>query len=134
MKYLKQYNESIRKYLKPKSEEDIKNALKKLTPNEKILRGCENNYMWLVKMGIDEGGDPSFDGNNCIWLTLMDGDYINIIKLLLDDDRVLTKAVKSGDIDHFIEVVNNELKDPRWVEYISKRIDKLFKSSTLIRL
>lgn len=120
-------HESIRQHLKPKSEEDIEDAIKHLTPTQKIYRGCEINYLDLVKRGIEEGGNPTKDhgvDDYPIWLAVIDG-HIDIVKFLLDDDRVLSKAVKDGDIDHFIEVVNNEYNDPKWIEYISKRIDKL---------
>lgn len=60
MKYLQTYNESIKQFLKPKSEEDIENSIKNLTPDEKIIQGCKYNIIWLIKQGLDEGGDPTY--------------------------------------------------------------------------
>ena len=123
----------------------------------KILKGCEYGIFKLVKQGIEEGGDPTISNNSpitlaadfnhvdivkyllsipkvdpthghnmAIWNAVQEENY-KIVKILLDDNRVLRKAVKDGDIDHFIEIVNKELKDPKWIESISKRIDKLKK-------
>ena len=134
MKYIKSYteqsnfcNESIKDFLKPKSEEEIENVLKNLTPNQKILRGCEENYLWLVKRGIEEGGNPSFAQNICIWNAVIDQNA-ELIKLLLSDDRVLIDAIKSRDIDHFYEVAYALIKDREWLTHISDKIDELSKN------
>jgi hypothetical protein len=48
MKYLKSYNEGIRDFLKPKSEEDIKKSLNNLSDMEKIYHVIEYNLFNLV--------------------------------------------------------------------------------------
>lgn len=153
-------NESIKNILKPKSNDDIEKAVKNLTPDEKILKGCENNFLWLVEKGIEEGGNPNIskngfdnssaihvaieydsidvfkflvklpeiiltDNDNSIIWTAVYEENIEMVKILLDDDLVLKKSVEDGDIDHFIELVEDEYKDDDWLDNISERIDNL---------
>jgi hypothetical protein len=50
MKHLKSYNEGIRHFLKPKSEEEINNALKNLSPNKKLKKDVYLIHYQLLKM------------------------------------------------------------------------------------
>lgn len=47
MKYLKTYNESIMDYLKPKSEDDVKNTLDNIPEDEKLSKILENDLRYL---------------------------------------------------------------------------------------
>jgi hypothetical protein len=42
-------NESIKDYLKPKSEEDINNYIKDMISDTQLLQGCQFGMLWLVK-------------------------------------------------------------------------------------
>lgn len=57
MKYLKSYNESLRDKMTPKSPDDIKRDLMKLSPEDKIVKGTHHNNKDLIIMGVEEGGD-----------------------------------------------------------------------------
>lgn len=148
-------NESIKNVLKPKPKEHLDEISNTLPPNMKILKGCEYGMLWLVIQGIQEGGDPTIsknspirlsvdnqhidiirylltipevdpsdDYNAAIWDAVQEENY-KIVKILLDDDRILKRTIQDGDIDHFIEVVHNFYKDDEWVKSISDRIDNL---------
>lgn len=75
-------NESIKNVLKPKSKDKIDDIANKLSPTDKILKGCEYGVLWLVKQGIEEGGDPTISHNAPIILAI-DNEHIDIIKYLL---------------------------------------------------
>jgi hypothetical protein len=49
------FNESIRNKMIPKSEEEISKNIEKLSVNEKLKLGVENNVEWVVKQAIEEG-------------------------------------------------------------------------------
>lgn len=87
MKYLQSYNESIRDFLKPKSEEEIVNSTENLTPYQKFYKGCLFGYLPLVKQGVESGIDPSIEGNIGIKLSSEKG-YIDVVKYLLTFKKV----------------------------------------------
>jgi len=148
MKYLQTYNESIKNVLKPKSKDDLENYSNNLDPNMKILKGCEYGVLWLVKQGIDEGGDPTINHNSPIILAI-DNEHIDIIKylltipevdpsdqynsaiwnasdnknfeivkLLLLNKKVRTKLIETDDLDYFTDII----KDNEWVINIFNKV------------
>jgi len=117
MKNLKSYNESIKDFLKPKSEEQIKNSLLDLTPLEKLYKGCVNNILWLVKQSLDEGADPSENYNFFIRYSIQFG-YLDIVKELLKDKRVDPSdynnyAIRHSSENGYLDIVKELLKDER---------------------
>lgn len=78
-------NESIRQYLKPKSEEDIIKLCQNLSKDEKLIKGCELGILSIVKQGLEEGANPK-DGI-CFSMACKYG-HIDIVKLLLKDKRI----------------------------------------------
>jgi ribosomal protein S18 acetylase RimI-like enzyme len=49
--------EGLRDKMTPRSEEDIKKNVLHLNPDNKIMKGIQQNIPYLVQLGIDEGGD-----------------------------------------------------------------------------
>lgn len=117
MKYLYTYNESIKNYLKPKSEEEINTALNNLSPSQKILKGSEHNLLWLVKQGFEEGGDPSIE-NSFALPHAVSNNNIEIVKLLLNDERTdpsktANFAVRIAAGEGFTEIFKLLMEDDR---------------------
>ena len=127
MKYIKTYNESIKGFLKPKDDNDLRNKVKSFSPNEKLLKGAEYNLLWLVEEAIEEGADPSFD-NQSAFNIACDYGNIEIVKYLLKDERVdpsdLTGFMWALESHHY-NVVKFLLKD--------KRIDPTIDENEAIR-
>jgi len=85
MKYLKTFNESIRDLMTPKSEEEIKKSLKKLSTNEKLMKASRIGILWVVKEAIEEGANiETKDNNGCTPLHHAScNGHKDIVKLLL---------------------------------------------------
>lgn len=117
-------DESVRDRMTPKSEEDIKNTIKSLQPQRKLMVGIENDMLWAVKEATEEGGrdilhqdlelEPSEDayespvvyavemGRTEIALYMIDSGY----DLHTDNNKVMKTAVRLGNlkiIDKLIE-------------------------------
>jgi len=96
-KFDKYINEGIRDLMTPKSEEDIKKKLGKLSPDDKIKIGIRNDVLWLIENGIKENGDY-YNNDVFSWACLRN--HINIVKLLLNKGlspntkHTLTSAVE----------------------------------------
>lgn len=56
MKHLKTF-EGLTDKMKPKSEEEIDEALLKMTPEEQLEKGCHDGLMWLVLKAFENGAD-----------------------------------------------------------------------------
>ena len=83
MKYLKTYNESIRHFLKPKSEEEISKKLDELNEYDKLLVACEYGMFNIIKKSESYIKELP---NNDNWLLTEASKYghIDIVKYLLD--------------------------------------------------
>ena len=87
MKYLKPYNEAAIDFLKPKSNDEILNILDKLTPEEKIKKGSDINLIWLIEIGLNEGGKPSKEDSKILpWA--IGHKYNDFVLKLLDYDKI----------------------------------------------
>lgn len=101
MKYLRLYNESIRDRMTPKSPEDIRRDLMKLSPEEKIVKGTQYNVKDLIETGVEEGGDMEIALR---WACGRKGD-VEMVKDLLNKGAdpntylALGEAVNWGHID-----------------------------------
>ena len=90
MKTYKQFNESLRDKMKPKSDEDIKSALgdiDKISPFEKISKGIKHQVSWLVEQGFEESKPHIFSDDNLLSFLMnavMTGD-VEITKIILDN-------------------------------------------------
>ena len=84
MKKFNQFiNESIRDKMTPKSEDDIKKSLEKLSPKEKIEKAIKYNIIWVAQEAIDNGVD--------ITGTTKGGYHFG--------QRLLDDAIKKGHVD-----------------------------------
>lgn len=124
---LKQYvkskeniTESIKDYLKPKSEEDILSSLKDVSPNRKIILGCRKNLLWLIKKGLEEGADPSIDDNK-LFIWACENRHVDMVKNLLKDKRInpgdrrnepISTASKNGNIEIVKLLLNDHRVNP----------------------
>lgn len=117
MKYIKSFNESIKDFLKPKSKDDIINALNNLSPSEKIVKGAQYDIMWLFKNGIDEGGDPSTQDSWALSHAVSNNN-IDMVKILLNDKRtdptpISNFALRIAAGEGFVEIFNMLMNDDR---------------------
>ena len=91
MKKIKTYNnfinESLKDKLRGKSEQEILNNNKNLSPEEKLEKGAQYGFLPLVKQAIGEGIDPSVNDNYALELASEKG-HLNVVKELLKDERV----------------------------------------------
>lgn len=82
MKYLRSYNESIKDYLKPKSEEDILTSMQKLNPKQLLIKSAKYGILKGVKMAIERGANAN-DGRP-IGSASLNG-YFDIVKYLVEN-------------------------------------------------
>ncbi|MDY0270313.1 ankyrin repeat domain-containing protein [Trichloromonas sp.] len=127
MKYLKSYNESIRHLLKPKNDEEINKKLDNLNPQQKLEKGCEYDQLWLVKMALKEGADPSDNYNYPITISVVN-DSIDVVKFLLKDNRVDPSDGNDMCIRHAttysnIDMVKELLKHPKVNPFHSTKVE-----------
>ena len=80
----KKLNESVRDEMIPKPKEQIINDLKKLSPNQKLIRGYEGDMSWLVKLGLEEGGELQGDTGGLLLQDACTNGRLDIVELLLD--------------------------------------------------
>ena len=119
VKLLKSYKneiyESVRDQMTPKSNEDIKKFLKKLSPLEKLIIGSKQGIPYAVKDALAEGADIH-TGNDLPLRYACRNGYIEIVKILLDagadvhadDDWPLECASLSGHIEIIKLLVDNK--------------------------
>jgi ankyrin repeat protein len=116
--------EGFSDYLKPKSEEEIKNIIMGMTPNQKLIHACDEGLLWLAKEALDEGADPATNNNSPINWASRYG-YIDIIKLLLQDERTDPTANdnrairRAWNYDQY-DVIKLLMTDKRVYDSISK--------------
>ena len=121
MKKIKTYNnfinESLKDKLKGKSEQEILNNIKNLTPKEKLEKGAQYGLLFLVKQAIEEGVDPSYKNNYAIRHASANG-YLDIVKYLLKDERVnpsdgFNYAIGVASMNGHLDIVKELMKDDR---------------------
>jgi len=132
MKHLKTYNESISSYLKPRKDDDIRDKIKNLSPNKKLLNGSEYGLLWLVEEALQEGADPSFDDQSAFNIACDYGN-IEIVKLLLNDKRIdpsdLTGFMWALESNHY-NIMELLLKDDRVDPSINDNDAIIYSSNT----
>lgn len=139
MKNIKKYNdfinEDIRQYLKPKSPEDIKRDLMKLSPDDKMTKGTIYNLPDLVKTGVEESDDMEL---KLRWACQKG--YIEKVKELLKSGvdpntyLALSEAVKNGHID-IVEILLKSGADPHAnMDYCFKLANENGKDSDMVNL
>jgi hypothetical protein len=57
MKHLKSFNESLKDKMIPKTEDEILDSLKDLTPDDMILKCADNGYIRGIELALDRGAD-----------------------------------------------------------------------------
>ena len=119
MKYLKPYNESIRQYLKPKSEKEIGNVLynsPNLSDSQKILKASEYGILWIVKKLSDKAGNLYFS-----FIKACENGHSDIVEYFLNDGRInpsyrnsiaITYASKYGHHEVVKLLLNDKRVDP----------------------
>ncbi len=79
-------NESIRDLMKPKSEEDIRKTIQKLSPDNKLKVGCKEGILWAVKEALKEGADIFVDhmANHALYIVCRNK-HEDIVKYILSE-------------------------------------------------
>ena len=106
IKPYRQYNESVRSKMTPKSEEDILDQSKKWEPWEILEYGADNGLMSLVQYAIDKGADINEFDSYAFRLAVFNN-HINIAKLFIKhgadihtlDDCLIIGVCEQGLID-----------------------------------
>ena len=107
MKYLKTY-EGLRDQMTPKSHDDIKNDMKHLSAEQKLMRGAREGVFWIMKEALDEGADIHYLDDVALQLIIDEhGTNMEALKYLLKkganvhaaDDYALRFACEYGQID-----------------------------------
>lgn len=100
-------DESIRSKMTPKSEEEILKSVDKLKPNEKLLLGCQQGILWLVKDAIKQGAN--YNHYLPISQASKEG-HIDIVEYLLNkgvDISIKDNApIKHAIYENEIEIIN----------------------------
>ena len=115
--YIEQCNESIRDFLKPKSEQDILKSLENLSDEQKFKKSCRYGIISVVKNMISNGLDPSCWDNYGIRIASNNG-HLDVVKVLLKDERVDPSeydniAIRFTSENGHLDVVKELLKDKR---------------------
>ena len=146
MKHIKPYNESIRKYLKPKSEEDILKNIDNWDDDEKATKACEYNVTWLIQSLFDQGFDPNAEIYN-------NGDYlinyaikynsIDVIKVFLKNDKfdptindnfLLKISCEKGWFDIVQLLLENKRVNPACDRNYPIRLAMKYKRDNIVKL
>ena len=101
-KFLSESNQkmtSVRDLMTPKSEEDIKIALSKLDPNAKLIVGCRDGFLWVVKEALAEGADIRV-GHNTPFIWACRRGYVDIVKFLLDKEETEINATNGSPLKY----------------------------------
>jgi hypothetical protein len=80
MKYLKTYNESLRDKMIPKTDEEIWDHLKNLSPKEILIKSVEYNYIKGVKYVVENNLDDNIKKYIIKNINNIDLDYIKMKK------------------------------------------------------
>jgi len=77
-------NESIRKFLKPKTQEEITKKMEETDPNELLIKSSKVGITKGVKLALEKGAKVQY-GNNISLRNACIGGHIDIVKILLDN-------------------------------------------------
>lgn len=80
----KRTNESVRDMMTPMSEKDIKLTISKLSPTDKLIVGCRDGQLWIVKEGLKEGGDIKV-GHDTPFIWACKNGHLDIVRYLLEN-------------------------------------------------
>ena len=81
-KYMKT-NESVRSFMRPKSDKELIDAIEHLTPVAKFYAGIEYGLVSVVKDGIKNGMDIHFNNDMPLRIACQNN-QVNIVQILLD--------------------------------------------------
>jgi hypothetical protein len=81
-------------YFKGPSREKIEAKLVNMSLKKQFDKAIDNNISWLAQRCIEKGIDPSVFNNFAIWCASYN-EHIKIVKLLLNDKRVIDKLSKN---------------------------------------
>lgn len=104
MKYIKPYNESVKDYLKPKNEEEIRKSIEGLSPKEQMNKACKFGLYWLVKELIDKG--------------------YNVKANIFKTSDMMTNVIKNNNLDILKLLVENGFPTDDLYYYVSIAIQK----------
>ncbi len=107
MKHLKSFNESIRSYMSPKTDEEIEQALMKLPPLERIKKGVEYGNATAVESGLAsrENTQETLKGIDHYLLDSVLNNDIDVARVLLNywasanNQSVMENAFKRGNLE-----------------------------------
>jgi hypothetical protein len=88
-------NESLSDILRPKSEEEIWSLLRKLSPNEMLLRSSAGNFLRGVKGALERDENIDIDG---AFIEASQRGHHDIAKFLEDSGALKNVVAVSGDV------------------------------------
>lgn len=103
-KLRKGINEGVKDMMTPKSEDDIKRDLDKLSPDRKLNKGINTELPWLVEDALKSGADPNMTypgssypkGFTCLMKVIITNCNLDIIKLLVKYGADVNGKTKNG--------------------------------------
>ena len=110
------YNESLRDKMTPKSDDDIRRDLSKLSPKKKLSKGIHNELPWLVEDAIKSGADPNMTypnssypkGFTCLMMVIITNCNLDIIKLLVKYGADVNAKTKNGS--SVLGILNSQIR------------------------
>jgi ankyrin repeat protein len=116
--------ESVKDLMTPKSEEELKKSIKKLSPIEKLRLGIENDLLWAVEEATKDGGrnilhrvleiDPSEDSFESPLVYAIEMGRTEIAEYLINSDYYTksdnNKALKAAIRMKNMKIVNKLLE------------------------
>lgn len=133
MKTFKEFiNENLTDMMVSKDDNEILNSIKKLEPNEMLIKSIKHDFVDGVRLALSEYADPSFM-HNILFDWSCECGYDDILKLCLKDDRVkitedLLDGIRYAKDNGHKNIVRLLLNDIRYEKLLTSLQSDYYKS------